>query len=48
MKSVIGEIIGKDYLVEVYNSTDYMEEWSFDKHAFELCGYGNLKKLRHF
>ena len=47
MKTCIEKILGEEYLVEVLNSLDYMEEWSFSKHAFELCEYGELKKLPH-
>ena len=30
------KIRGSDYKVEVYNSLEYMDEWSIGKHAFEL------------
>ena len=47
LKTIISEILGKDYFVEVFNCLDYMDQWSFDKQAFELCEHGNLKKLPH-
>ena len=47
MKNFIGEIIGKDYFVEVYNSIDYTDKWSFDKCDFGWSEHGDLKKLSH-
>ena len=41
------QIRGSDYKVEVYNSLEYMDEWSIGKHAFELREGENLIKLDH-
>ena len=30
-----------------FNSLDFMDEWSFDKHFFTLCKHGNSVKLLH-
>ena len=45
MKTCIEKILDDSFTVKVYNSLDFMEEWSFHDHAFELCEHGNLKKL---
>ena len=47
LKTIISEIVVKDYFAEVFNRLDYMDQWSFDKQAFEFCEQGNLKKLSH-
>ena len=41
------KIRGSDYKVKVYNSLEYMDEWSYGKHAFELREGENLIKLDH-
>ena len=45
MEICIEKVLAKEYSVEVFNSLDYMEEWSFISHVFELCDHGNLKKI---
>ena len=45
LKTYIEKILGDGFIVKVYNSLNFMEEWSFYDHAFELCEHGNLKKL---
>ena len=47
MKTSIEKVLGSDYKVEVYNSLDFLDEWSYDKHAFELCEGDKLIKLYH-
>ena len=45
LKTIISEILGKDYFVEVFNCLGYMDQWGFDKHAFELCEHRDMNKL---
>ena len=45
LKISVEKILGDGFIVEVYNSLDFMEKLSFYNHAFELCEHGNLKKL---
>ena len=47
MKTSIEKVLGSDYKVEVYNTLDFLDEWSYDKHAFELCEGDKLIKLYH-
>ena len=47
MRTSKEKIFGEEYLIEVFNSLDYIEEWIFNKDAFELCEHGELKKLPH-
>ena len=43
MKVCIEKVQGEENSVEVFNSLDYMEEWSLNKHTFERREQGNLK-----
>ena len=36
MKTSIKKVLGSDYKVEVYNTLDFLVEWSYDKHIFQL------------
>ena len=47
MKTSIEKVFGSDYKIEVYNSLDFLHEWSYDKHAFELREGDKLIKLDH-
>ena len=47
MNVCLEKVLGEDYSVEVFNSLDFMDEWSFNKHSFTLCKHGNLVKLPH-
>ena len=47
MKTSIEKVFGSDYKVEVHNSLDFLDEWSYDKHAFELCEGDELIKRDH-
>ena len=45
LKISVEKVLGDGFIVEVYNSLDFMEKLSFYNHGFELCEHGNLKKL---
>ena len=47
MKTSIEKVLGSDYKVEVYNSLDFLDEWSYDKRAFELREGDEPIKLDH-
>ena len=47
MKTSIEKVLGSDYKVEVYNSLDFLDDWSYNKHAFELREGDELIKLDH-
>ena len=47
MKTFIEKVLGSDYNVEIYNSLDFLDEWSYNKHAFELHESDELIKLDH-
>ena len=47
MKTSIEKVLGSDYKVEVYNSLDFLDESSYDKHAFELREGDEPIKLEH-
>ena len=47
MKTSIEKVLGSDYKVEVYNSLDILDEWSYDKHVFELREGDELIKPDH-
>ena len=47
MKTSVEKILGSDYKVEVFNSLDFLHEWSYDKHIFELRESDELIKLDH-
>ena len=47
MKTSIETVLGSDYKVEVYNSLDFLDDWSYNKHAFELREGDELFKLDH-
>ena len=47
LKVCLKKVFGKENVGEIYYSLDYMDEWIFDKHAFELYEHGDLKKLSH-
>ena len=43
----IEKVLGSDYKVEVYNSLDILDKWSYNKHAFELRDGDEMIKLHH-
>ena len=47
MKTSIEKLLGSDYKAEVYNTLDFLDEWSYDKHAFELCEGDEMITLDH-
>ena len=47
MQTSIEKVLGSDYMVEIYNSLDFLDEWSYNKHAFELRDGDELIKLGH-
>ena len=47
MKTSIEKVLGSDYKVEVYNSLDILDEWSYDKHVFQLREGDELIKPDH-
>ena len=47
MKTCIENVLGSDYKVEVYNTLDFLDEWSYKKHAFELCEGDEMINLDH-
>ena len=38
MKTSIEKVLGSDYKVEVYDTLDFMDEWSYDKHPLNFVG----------
>ena len=47
MKTSIENVLGSDYKVEVYNTLDFLDKWSYNKHAFELCEGDEMINLDH-
>ena len=47
MKTSMKNVPGSDYKVEVYNSLDFLVEWSYHKHTFKLREGDELIKLDH-
>ena len=47
MKTPIQKVLGSDYKVAVYNSLNFLDEWFYDKHAFELRESDEMIELDH-
>ena len=46
-KTSIEKVLGSDYKAEVYNSLDFLDEWSYNKNTFELHEGDELIKVDH-